>query len=79
MDNPVTAVVALEDFKPWQPAEDWTLLQGRDVEIHDRKGMVDNGRVDAVTVDGNILWLLQDGAYPRRIIHKTPGTHVRLC
>ncbi|MFJ5699628.1 hypothetical protein [Arthrobacter sp. NPDC093139] len=66
------AIAALEDSKSWQPAADWTLLQGRDVEVHDFEGTVDQGRVDSVTADGTILWLLQVGAYPRRIIQKTP-------
>lgn len=79
MNTPVTSGgAALEDYRPWQPVEDWTLLEGCDVEVHDHKGIVDQGGVDAVTADGKILWLLQNGASTRRIIQKTPGTYIRL-
>ncbi|MEV4954778.1 hypothetical protein [Paenarthrobacter nitroguajacolicus] len=72
------AVPAFEDYKLWSPVEDWTELQARDVEVHDRKGLVDQGRVDAVTADGSVLWMQQDGASSRRIGQKTPGTNIRL-
>lgn len=77
MNIPATADAAYEDYKPRQPADDWTLLQSRDVEIHDHKGIVDQGRVEAVTADGTILWLHQDGAKTRRIIQNAPGPHIR--
>lgn len=77
MNTAATRVTATEEYKPWQPVDDWTLLQGRDVEIHDHEGIVDQGLVEAVTADGTILWLCQDGAHTRRIIQKTPGTHIR--
>ncbi|MFX1821835.1 hypothetical protein PV768_18810 [Pseudarthrobacter sp. CC4] len=48
MNTPVTSGgAALENYKPWQPAEDWTLLEGCDVEVQHRKGLLDQGRVGA--------------------------------
>lgn len=39
------------------PIEDWTLLRGARVEIRRQGISVCSGSVDAVTEDGNILWL----------------------
>ena len=67
---------AIDDFRTPEPMEDWTLLEGRDIEIYDHGEAADRGRVDAITQDGRILWLAQDGARPRRLIEKLPGRAV---
>lgn len=63
----------------WLPEDDWTVLVGRWVEIHDRGRLADRGLVDCVTSDGTILWLHQDGATPRRIIERGPDISIRPC
>jgi len=57
---------------------DWNKLVGRTVEIQSPDGPTDSGEVDAVTVDGRILWLKLDGPLPRRIVEKTTGVRVRV-
>lgn len=56
---------------------DWTLLDGRRVEIQFPGGTTEVGIVDAVTNDGLILWLKQDGVSPRHLIEKAPGVGIR--
>jgi hypothetical protein len=63
---------------PWPPVDDWTSLIGLNVRIYDRDRFFDAGRVDAVTVDGRVLWLNQDGATPRRIVEKLQGRYVQV-
>lgn len=60
-------------FMEWQPVEDWTTLEGRLVEFHQRGRVLDHGRVDAVTSDGSLVWLQHDGVLPRRIVEKKAG------
>lgn len=60
----------------WQPVDDWITLPGAYVEVHCRGQLVDLGTVDSVTHDGNLLWLQQHGADPRRIIHRGPDIFV---
>lgn len=57
---------------------DWSELAGKTVEIQSPDGRTDYGEVDAVTVDGRILWLKLDGPLPRRIVEKTAGVRVRV-
>jgi hypothetical protein len=57
---------------------DWSELAGKTVEIHSPNGLTDSGEVDAVTVDGRILWLKLDGLLPRRMVEKTAGVRVRV-
>lgn len=63
----------------WQPADDWSILAGLEVEVHRRGQIVDVGVVDCVTDDGNILWLRQNGALQRRIVEKTLDVLIRPC
>ena len=58
--------------------DDWTTLTGLQVEIADRSGVLDWGAVEAVTLDGEILWLKQEGVVTRRLVEKTPTTYVVL-
>lgn len=58
--------------------DDWTTLTGLQVEIADRSGVRDWGAVEAVTSDGEILWLKQEGVVTRRLVEKTPATYVVL-
>jgi hypothetical protein len=60
------------------PAGDWRLLQGQSIEIYERGKLIDRGRTEAVTNDGRILWLAQDGTHPRRLVEKLPGTELRI-
>lgn len=57
---------------------DWSKLAGKTVEIQSPDGLTDYGEVDAVTVDGRILWLKLNGPLPRRIVEKTAGVRVRV-
>jgi hypothetical protein len=62
---------------PWRPVDDWSTLKDHHVEIHIGGKLIDQGRVDDVTPDGAVLWLMLDGASGRRIIENQPGTYVR--
>ncbi|MCA4134038.1 Hpt domain-containing protein [Arthrobacter sp. M4] len=57
---------------------DWRTLTGQKVEIEIANGITDAGVVDTVTMDGQILWLRQDGAIPRRLVEKGPGVGIRV-
>lgn len=59
-------------------SENWTPLDALVVEIQVKGRVVDRGVVDAVTSDGSILWLKQDGATQRRLIERTPGVILRV-
>ena len=61
----------------WQPVDEWASVHGQYIEIYRNGVQIDWGVVDAVTADGTILWLMQDGALPRRIIEQLPGTCIR--
>lgn len=63
---------------PWQPADDWTRLEGLVVDIYDRDKLFARGTVDATTTDGDVLWLRQDGVQLRQCVEKTDGRHVRI-
>jgi hypothetical protein len=62
----------------WQPEDDWTLLVGLRIEVHEQGRILDGGRVEDVTTDGHVLWLEMDGPSCRRIIEKSPVRHVRV-
>jgi hypothetical protein len=64
---------------PWKPVDDWTTLKSQDVEVIKNGRLIDRGRVDDVTSDGSVLWLMPDGASNRRIIENLPGTFIRLA
>lgn len=55
---------------------DWTTLAGQEIEVYFPEGDTDAGIVDAVTLDGLILWLKPDGASPRRMVEKLPGVEI---
>ena len=62
---------------PGQPVDDWAALIGLEVEVYERGRILDRGCVEAVAVDGRILWLSQSGAHTRRLWENVPGRHVR--
>jgi len=62
----------------WQPVDDWTTLAGSFVEFHHQGRLLDAGTVEAVTPDGEVLWLSLEGSLPRRIIQKEPNVFARL-
>src|SRR4029453_1618969 len=57
---------------------DWRPLVGLDVQIWRGNKIVDQGLVEAVTDDGNVLWLKQQGAINRRLVMKEAGTGLRV-
>jgi len=60
-----------------QPQElDWTRLEGRTVQVCDHGHLIDHGRVDAVTSDGSIMWLAQNGVRTRWLVEKLPGRSI---
>jgi hypothetical protein len=63
----------------WHPADDWTTLIGLNVEIHERGRIIDQGLVEAVTQDGRILWLGQEGALTRRLWELVPERYVKIA
>jgi len=67
----------VDRYTPWQPVDDWTALNGHDVEVQRHGKVIDHGRVEAVMADGSLLWLMQYGAHSRRIIEQQPGTYLR--
>jgi catechol 2,3-dioxygenase-like lactoylglutathione lyase family enzyme len=60
-----------------EPAN-WSLLEGCQVEVRLNSRVIDRGVVDAVTSDGTILWLKQDGATQRRLIQYTAGVDLQI-
>lgn len=64
---------------PWKPVDDWITLKNQDIEIFRNGRLIDHGRVDDVTSDGSLLWLMHDGASTRRIAENLPGTYIRLA
>jgi hypothetical protein len=48
--------------------EEWKPLVGRWVQIRLRGDLVDQGVIDDVTMDDNILWLQAGGGQDRRLI-----------
>ncbi|WP_427118124.1 hypothetical protein [Pseudarthrobacter scleromae] len=62
----------------WLPEDDWSVLAGSVVEIHEAGRVIDRGRVEATTADGGILWLAFDGAASRRLWENVSGRYVRI-
>jgi hypothetical protein len=62
----------------WNPVNDWTSLAGKKIELHERRRLVDRGRVEVTTGDGQILWLAQEGADPRRLWERLPGRSAKV-
>lgn len=61
-----------------QPIDNWTLLEGLSVDFYRNGKYIRRGRVDAVTNDGGILWLAQEGIHSRQLVEKLPGTELRI-
>lgn len=61
-----------------RPLDDWTLLKGQKVDIYENGELIDQGRAEAVTNDGCILWLEQEGAHLRRLVEKQRGIELRI-
>lgn len=70
---------AFEPMDPFQlEVSDWRVLVGCQVEIQFPNGVTDAGTVEAVTFDGEILWLQQQGAVPRRLVERERGMEIRV-
>jgi hypothetical protein len=78
MNTPeVPGSATCEEFIPWQPAEDWTVLEGHHVEIYAQGKLIDQGRVESVMDNGSMLWLRQEGVHLRRLILNDPQIYIR--
>lgn len=62
----------------WQAVDDWTLVAGLEVAVHDSDKMVDRGTVETVTRDGAVLWLKQEGPVLRRAVENIPGRNLQV-
>ncbi|WP_353713453.1 hypothetical protein [Arthrobacter sp. K5] len=65
-------------FILWGAVDDWSQLQGLDIEIRDGGEFIDRGRVEVVTADGSLLWLQQEGATQRRLVEMQPKLQVQI-
>ena len=72
-----THLDAKEHPVPGQPVDDWATLIGLEVEVYEGGRILDRGYVEAVAVDGRILWLSQSGAHTRRLWENAPGRQVK--
>jgi hypothetical protein len=60
------------------PLTNWTELRAEDpVEIVKHAQIVAVGRVEEVSLSGNVLWLMEEGSEPRRLFLKSDGVLVR--
>ncbi|MGF9663600.1 hypothetical protein AAIH25_17220 [Arthrobacter crystallopoietes] len=59
--------------------DNWALMPGTLVEIRRKGRHVRAGRVDAVSLDAELLWLANDGAVPRQLFEKAEGHEVWSC
>ncbi|MGM0928292.1 MAG: hypothetical protein ACQEXN_01095 [Actinomycetota bacterium] len=62
---------------PATPLENWDLVPGTLVEVHQDGKMLRTGRIDAVTLDADIVWLASNGSHPRSLFEKSEG--YQLC
>jgi hypothetical protein len=56
--------------------QDWERLVGAIVEVRLKGLCVRSGRVDAVTANGAIVWIAQEGALGRVLIDKSEGYEI---
>lgn len=61
------------------PYYDWARLQGATVEVLRDGVVVRDGRVDATTADGTMVWLAQEGLSGRVLIDKAAGYEIRVA
>ncbi|MEV7649650.1 hypothetical protein [Arthrobacter sp. NPDC089319] len=64
---------------PDTPLENWDLVPGTLVEVHKDGMMLRTGRIDAVTLDADIVWLADNGSHPRGLFEKSEGYQLRLA
>ena len=63
---------------PETPLENWNLVPGTLVEVYRDGTLLRTGRIDAVTLDADIVWLANSGAHPRRLFEKSEGYRLHL-
>jgi hypothetical protein len=56
--------------------DDWLPLRGEAVQIRNSGRVIREGIVDAVTLDGSILWITADGANQRQLVNVSEGDEV---
>ncbi|MDQ1060816.1 hypothetical protein QFZ23_004781 [Arthrobacter globiformis] len=61
------------------PFLEWERLRGAEVDVYLGSEFVRRATVDAVTDDGNILWLAAEGPFSRTLIDKAQGYEVWLA
>ncbi|MEA5454888.1 hypothetical protein SPF06_09155 [Sinomonas sp. JGH33] len=60
------------------PLANWAELRAEDqIEIVKHAQVVATGRVEEVSLSGNVLWIEADGDQPRRLFLKSDGVLVR--
>ncbi|NUP74680.1 MAG: hypothetical protein HOQ07_08550 [Sinomonas sp.] len=60
------------------PIADWTELRAEDpIEIIKHAQVVASGRVEEVSLSGNVLWIKAEGDEARRLFLKSDGVLVR--
>jgi hypothetical protein len=59
--------------------DSWAVMPGTFVEIRRKGRPVRTGRVDAVSLDAELLWIAHDGAVPRQLFEKAEGYEVWTC
>jgi hypothetical protein len=60
------------------PVENWTeLAMGEFVEVVRHAQVVARGRVEEVSLSGNVLWILPQGPHERQLCLKSDGVIVR--
>ncbi|MEZ2388163.1 hypothetical protein AB6813_01215 [bacterium RCC_150] len=55
---------------------EWGQLVGQNVEVRRHGEPVRRGHVDAVTKDGQVLWVRHDGAHHRQLFERFEGFEV---
>lgn len=56
-----------------EPIDNWTDLAGLPVQIRKGGRLVRVGRIETVTLSGDVLWLKSQGVEPRTLFQKTEG------
>lgn len=62
---------------PWDPIPNWAQLARADeVTIHHHGEEIASGRIDMLSMDGSVLWLIQDAGCGRALFLYSDGAKV---